>query len=84
MEPKIKREETTQKIDKEHPTYQLEIIRHNAQWDVKEEREDIEKDEKKRKGRRNAVVTTAIYLGLLYVLYLAAHQFSGFKLFSLS
>ncbi|MBC8079406.1 MAG: hypothetical protein H7X86_03620 [Gorillibacterium sp.] len=65
----------------EHPNYQNEMIRHYARCDVEEEREDEEKDEKKRKGRRNALVTSAIYLGLLYVLYLAANQLTGFQLF---
>ena len=74
----------TDQIIKEHPEYKLEVIRQNAQCDVKEEREDLDKDEKKRKDRRNALVTTAIYLGFIYILYLAANQFTGFKLFSLS
>lgn len=61
--------------------YEEAIIRENARWDVKDEREDMEKDEKKQKDRRNAVVTSAIYLALLYILYLAARQFANFSLF---
>lgn len=61
--------------------YEDAKVRENARWDVKEEREDLEKDEKKQKDRRNAVVTSALYLALLYILYLAAHQFADFRLF---
>jgi hypothetical protein len=65
----------------EQHIYEEAKIRENARWDVKDEREDIEKDEKKQKDRRNAVVTSALYLALLYILYLAAHQFANFSLF---